>query len=94
MVRNKKEKIMDRAEDVLESKFQVDLPWDRRDHAFVWVSVSSCLDERTYGSFRFVHKESLQGREFELSLHHTGQVGIRVLDSTYNPRTNKWSNPL
>jgi hypothetical protein len=79
---------------VLEQKFQEDSCWCRKDYAFIWVGCKSSLDERHYGRFRLVHRDQLQGREFDIALDHTGQVHITMLDSTYNPRTYTYSNPL
>jgi hypothetical protein len=67
---------------------------DPEDRAYVWVEVKSDLDERMYGSYRYITKNQLRGRKVEYKNLMGGKVGITVLDTTYNPKTFKWKKPL
>lgn len=78
----------------LEKMFNYEDPWNRKDMAWVWTEVKSMLDERWYGRARWIKKSQLKGRKVEYAKLSDGTIRIKFLDSEYDPRTFKWTNPL
>jgi len=66
---------------------------DENDQVFVWVD-SKSKDGMTHGSFTHVKREQLRNRKYKLKQMSGGKIGITFLDSTYDPKTFKWSKPL
>jgi len=60
--------------------------------AFINVSVIG-PDNIQYGSYQIIRESSLIGRDVKYEWYD-GKPAIIVLDSDYNPKTFKWSNPL
>jgi hypothetical protein len=63
-----------------------------KESAFIWVLVMD-KDGQGYGSFKRITRKQLEGRDYIVQWCDY-RPGILILDSVFEPRGSKWSNPL